>query len=330
MRIQTSLWKNSDKVTKYFCFLAGVGYNNEKVETEYAKRGKMIKVIATDMDGTLLNNNHAISEKTKQVIKKACDKGFRFMVVTGRNFIGAWQELKYTDLVCDYIVSSGAEIRNPDKESILKITIPLKDCAFVNGIMNKYSIGSMYCAEEKNYMVGTWEEVDRAILSYIHFFHSNLNMEELKKTKLYDQMWEKTRVVSSFDKLVVEEKEISKIFLVDTDYEKLERMKKELEKNEELAVTSSFINNIEITNIKAQKGPILKKYIESLGYRMDEVMVLGDSMNDYSMMCMDFGATVAMANADQQIKDAAKYTTRSNEEDGVAYAVEEMMKRYGL
>ena len=107
-------------------------------------------------------------------------------------------------------------------------------------------------------------------------------------------------------------------------------MKKELEKNEELAVTSSFINNIEITNIKAQKGPILKKYIESLGYRMDEVMVLGDSMNDYSMMCMDFGATVAMANADQQIKDAAKYTTRSNEEDGVAYAVEEMMKRYGL
>ena len=54
---------------------------------------------------------------------------------------------------------------------------------------------------------------------------------------------------------------------------------------------------MEITDARAQKGPILKEYIESLGYTMDEVMVLGDSLNDYSMMSMDFGATVAMGNA---------------------------------
>ncbi len=289
----------------------------------------MIKVIATDMDGTLLNNEHAVSERTIEVIKRACDKGFRFMVVTGRNFVSAWQELKDTGLVCDYILSSGAEIRNPAGESILKISIPLEDCAFVNEVMRKHSIGGMFCTEEKNYMVGTWEEVDRGILYFIHFFHSNLSMEELKKTKLYDQMWEKTKAVSSFEELIKEQKELNKIFLTDTDYEKLGRIKKELEKNKDIAVTSSFINNVEITNIKAQKGPILKEYIESLGYRMDEVMVLGDSLNDYSMMCMDFGATIAMANADEEIKAVAKYITRSNEEDGVAYAVEEMMRRYG-
>ncbi len=290
----------------------------------------MIKVIATDMDGTLLNNDHAVSERTKRVMKKACEKGFRLMIVTGRNFISAWQELKDTDLICDYIVSSGAEIRNPEKESIMKISIPFEDCIFVNEILKKYSIGGMYCTEDRNYMVGTREEIDRGILSYIHFFHSNLSMEELRRTRVYDQMWEKTKPVSSFEKLVEEEKELSKIFLTDTDYGKLGQMKKELEKNVNLAVTSSFINNLEVTNIKAQKGPILKKYIESLGYHMKEVMVLGDSMNDLSMMNMDFGATIAMANADQEIKNAAKYITKSNEEDGVAYAIEEMMKLYGL
>ena len=81
------------------------------------------------------------------------------------------------------------------------------------------------------------------------------------------------------------------------DLELVRRVTKHLEKNPKIAVASSFESNVEITDARAQKGPILKEYIESLGYTMDEVMVLGDSLNDYSMMSMDFGATVAMGNA---------------------------------
>ncbi|MGN0304733.1 MAG: Cof-type HAD-IIB family hydrolase [Lachnospiraceae bacterium] len=290
----------------------------------------MIKVIASDMDGTLLNHEHSISERTRKTIQKACQMGFRFMIVTGRNFVSAWQELQYANLECDYILSSGAEIRNSRKEIISKINLPLKDCRFVNEVMEKYSIGGMYCTEDKNYMVGTKREIEKGILAYLHFFHSNLSMEELRKTKLYEQMWEKTKEVSSFEELLHLQQDLSKIFLVDQDIEKLKRMKKDLEKNGDLAVTSSFINNLEITNIKAQKGPILKKYIESLGYSMSEVMALGDSLNDYSMLRMDFGATIAMANADEEIKAVAKYMTKSNQEDGVAIAVEEMMKYYKM
>ena len=107
-------------------------------------------------------------------------------------------------------------------------------------------------------------------------------------------------------------------------------IKKEMEETPEFAVSSSFKNNLEITDIRAQKGPILKEYIESLGYTMNEVMVLGDSLNDYSMMEMDFGATIAMANADEEIKKVAKYITKSNEEDGVAYVIDEMLKMYNM
>ena len=84
---------------------------------------------------------------------------------------------------------------------------------------------------------------------------------------------------------------------------------------------------MEITDARAQKGPILKEYIESLGYTMDEVMVLGDSLNDYSMMSMDCGATVAMGNAVSELKKAAKYITKSNDELGVAYAIRELLKK---
>jgi len=81
----------------------------------------MIKVIASDMDGTLLNNDHAFSAKTIESLKKACRKGIRFMVVTGRNYISALHPLEGTGLVCDYILSSGAEIRNPDREVQMSI-----------------------------------------------------------------------------------------------------------------------------------------------------------------------------------------------------------------
>ena len=58
-------------------------------------------------------------------------------------------------------------------------------------------------------------------------------------------------------------------------------------------------------------------------------MVLGDSLNDYSMISMDFGATVAMGNAVPEIKNAAKYITKTNNEFGVAYAVDEVLKKQG-
>ena len=78
-----------------------------------------------------------------------------------------------------------------------------------------------------------------------------------------------------------------------------------------------------------QDPKFLKEYIEALGYTMDEVMVLGDSLNDYSMISMDFGATVAMGNAVPEIKNAAKYITKTNNEFGVAYAVDEVLKKQG-
>ena len=58
---------------------------------------------------------------------------------------------------------------------------------------------------------------------------------------------------------------------------------------------------------------------------MDEVLVLGDSMNDYSMLSMDFGATIAMGNAIEDVKAAADYVTRSNNDSGIAYALEQYL-----
>ena len=290
----------------------------------------MIKVIASDMDGTLLNNNHVFSAKTIESLKKACSKGIRFMVVTGRNYISALHPLEGTGLVCDYILSSGAEIRNPDREVQMSITLTFDECEYLYDKLKKYPLAIMFCSEQVNYILGTFEEADNGLLDYIKFFHDTKDRDELRKTDLYKQMWDRTKVLADFESLRENNVPISKMFLVSDDWRMLLNIKKELEENESLAISSSFKNNLEITDVKAQKGPILKQYVESLGYTMDEVMVLGDSLNDSSMLEMDFGATIAMENADEEIKKIAKYITKSNEEDGVAYVIDEMLRMYGL
>ena len=91
------------------------------------------------------------------------------MVVTGRNYVSAMEALEKTDLVCDYILSSGAEIRNPDRQVQMSIALSFDECEYLYEKLKKYSIGIMFCSEEKNYVIGTFEEADEGILNYIKY-----------------------------------------------------------------------------------------------------------------------------------------------------------------
>ena len=289
----------------------------------------MIKVIASDIDGTLLGDDHKIAPETLSAVNEACDAGIRFMICTGRNFPGAMNELEGADLTCDYIVGSGAEVRDPQQRVVRTTSISMELCREIYEAVRKYPISVTFCTDGDDYRIGTAEEVEESIVRQIQMFHLNLCRDELKDTEIYHRMKRTTRNVPDLDELEKAGVHVYKIFLFSVDVEMLDQIKKELEQNDGIAVASSFETNLEITDVKAQKGPVLKEYIESLGYTMDEVMALGDSLNDYSMLSMDFGATVAMENAVPEIRRVAKYTTKSNVEFGVAYAIRELLKSQG-
>lgn len=287
----------------------------------------MIKVIASDMDGTLLGDDHKPAPETLAAVKKACDAGIRFMIATGRNFPGAMAELKDAELVCDYIVGSGAEVRNPQQEVVVTHPISIELCRAIYEEIRDYPLSVTFCTDGYDYKIGTPEEIEESLMLQMQLFFSNQPREELAKTETYRRIKKSTRSMSDMDELEAAGVPVYKLFLYSEDKAMLDEMNVQLQRNKDIAVASSFPTNLDITDVKAQKGSVLKEYIESLGYTMDEVMVLGDSLNDLSMISMDFGATVAMANADPEVKSAAKYITKSNTEFGVAYAIEELLKR---
>ena len=290
----------------------------------------MIRVIASDMDGTLLGDDHRIAPETLEAIKEAQEAGIRFMIATGRNFKGAMAELQDTGLVCDYVVGSGAEVRDPMQNVIETRVLSRELCRRVYKSVKKFPVSVIFCTDGYAYRVGTPEEVEESLILELQLFHENMTREEILKTSVYRRIKENSKVVSGLKEMEEKKIPVYKIFLFSDDTDMLEQIDKVLGENRDIAVASSFPTNLEITDVRAQKGPVLKNYIERLGYAMDEVMVFGDSLNDLSMLEMDFGATVAMENASPEVKAAAKYVTKSNNEHGVAYAIRELLKRQNV
>lgn len=286
----------------------------------------MIRVIASDMDGTLLNEKHIISERTIAAINQAAKQGIRFMIITGRTFRGALEGLGTADFECDYIVSSGAEVRNSSQELVFSGLLRNEDCRKICEILDRYPAHALFCTDYLEYCLGTEEVLEKNIVEHMKAFDETMSDSEIRNHPMYAILKEKTKRAADYQELEKLKAPVSKIFAFSLDLEMLKALRKELEEIPHIVIANSGDNNLEITDVSAQKGPVLKNYIESLGYTMEEVMVFGDSMNDYSMFTMNFGATVAMGNADSEIKKLARYVTKSNAEDGVAYMIEKLLE----
>src|SRR5690625_2376428 len=91
-----------------------------------------------------------------------------------------------------------------------------------------------------------------------------------------------------------------------------------------ISITSSGAINIEFNHVDAQKGLALETLAKGMGIDMQDVMTLGDNFNDASMLQMA-GRGVAMGNAEPEIKAMCDYTTKANDEHGVAVAIDEML-----
>ncbi|PTK34903.1 Cof-type HAD-IIB family hydrolase, partial [Staphylococcus nepalensis] len=100
---------------------------------------------------------------------------------------------------------------------------------------------------------------------------------------------------------------------------KIDRASAELAKHTNLAISSSARGNIEITNAYAQKGIALEEIANQLGINMEDVMAIGDNMNDVSML-EKAGYPVAMENAMPEVKEYAKYVTDNKQKCGVRKA----------
>ena len=280
----------------------------------------MIKLIASDMDGTLLNDDHMISEENLKAIRKAQEMGRHFTIVTGRDYGAVKSYLEECNLTCECILSNGAEYRDVNGNIIESVYMNKESVKIAFDILSEAGLCIQLMTNNGSYITNK-ESDKKAIIDRFKLFNPTMTEEEVKK---FVAKFHKERGMKEIDNIyeILESNvEVLKIVTFDNDEKLIAALKDKLrESTSDLAVASTFSNDIEISDIKAQKGLILAKTIKKMGIDKSEVIVLGDSFNDYSMFT-EFENSYAMENAIPEIKEIAKYITDTNKNDGVAKAI---------
>ncbi len=265
----------------------------------------MVRLIATDLDGTLLNPSGEISARSVEAIQKAREKGVIVCIASGRIHATCAPFHRALGLDTPVVAVNGAWIQLGDT-LIERHAIPQD--AFEDGlrIAERHEVSPMavigdkmtYLTENKLYLhriLGFYEE-----LSYFAELSSRAEMIERVKAQGCERL--------SF---------------ISFEAGALETLRAELEErfSERLEVSSSWATNIEIGKVGISKGYAVGRLAEIFRIPREEVMTLGDHDNDVSMLRYA-GYSVAMGNACEAAKAAARYETDTNGDEGFAKALE--------
>lgn len=284
----------------------------------------MIKLIASDMDGTLLNSKHTISQGNLEAIRKAQELGVKFAIVTGRSFDGVKPIADEFNLDCEYILMNGAEYRDRDGNILENIALDKEKVKTIMEAMEEADL----CIElftNVGTLTSSYDKVKESIEDRVRSLNPKSSDDEVQD--FLDEFIgrRKITIFNSINELMDDKIDIYKIITFNKDVELIKKIKEKLKGISGLSVVSTFANDIEVSDIEAQKGLILAKVAEKMGLERDEVMPIGDSFNDYSMFT-EFKNTCAMENGIPEIKELAGFITDTNDNDGVAKAIYKMLK----
>lgn len=283
----------------------------------------MIKCVTSDLDGTLLNEHHMMDDETKASIASYVNQGMQFIVATGREYGSVSEIFEGSGIHFEMILLNGSQVRKSDGTLVRNITLEEHQIRKIAQVF-----------QEEDVIWNGYTESGSCSLSMPDALMENFVgaalqvgfVKEDEKAAEHDNFFAELKHYDSLDEMLANEKDILKIEIHHKNVEKINHIKARLNKIADLAVASSFEINIEVTHAQAQKGVTLMKMIKEMGFHEDEVMVIGDSLNDISMLSR-FKYSYAMNNACDEAKKAANYHTASNYENGVILAIADCLEK---
>lgn len=281
----------------------------------------MIRLLALDLDGTLLNSRGKISEQNLQAIRRAEENGVLVTIATGRRFRDARPVGLEAELNAPLITHNGALTKYAQ-------TLETVNAAILNQMEARevLRVGRKFCADA---MVSC-DPRGKGLLLYDNVSESNVPLQKYIawSRRLHgDEAEEAMRHVSSLEEVLhsVEIVHISFSGSCASMVELQAALESELDDAVKVLATVYSAQNftlLDILHAEASKGYGLKKFAEFRHIKPEEIMVVGDNFNDFEML--EFaGLPVVMGNAAPELLENPKYkTTLSNDESGVAAAIE--------
>ncbi|MFS0671712.1 Cof-type HAD-IIB family hydrolase [Ornithinibacillus sp. 179-J 7C1 HS] len=277
-----------------------------------------MKLIALDLDGTTLNSKNIISKENLDAIQGAQEQGHIVMVLSGRALTEIKPELEKYGLKCHIGANNGASLYVNDSLEQMIVLQPDQVQPIALELDKEY-IPFMLSTNKGVLAPSNWDErLDNVFsspnLSEVSFPNIDLNM-----AKTFHKQYE----ISHFDQLddILQDKSytVQKIFGIALDLKQRMRLETFLNSIDGINIASTSFY-FDIMHHQASKGNALKYMADYLNVPLEDTVAIGDESNDISMFNIA-GLSVAMENASDDIKKHSDVVTLSNDNHGVAYAI---------
>ncbi len=267
---------------------------------------KDIKLVAIDLDGTLLNEDKEIAKGNKEIIQKLHEKGLKIVLATGRPFNGFWwirQELGLEGWEDYSICNTGAFVRrNADGKVLVDNALDETDYEKITSYLVDEDLQIVVFT--KDILYNNAEEVNEGFLT-----DQNVMKMPRQKFETFDDIQEKVARVNFMGK----EDELDKFYEANKD--RLE---------DEYMTMRNETYSLEVLKKSSGKGNSLKALCEHLNIDLSDVIYFGDGANDAEALKIA-GIGVAMENASDEAKEVADEVTKKNDEAGVAHFLKELL-----
>jgi len=273
---------------------------------------KKIKMIGLDLDGTLLNEKKELTGHTRDVLMRAIEQGVTVLVATGRPVTGVPEVLRTFPGMRYALTSNGGRILDLEEDKVL----------YAN--MLSYEMGEAilkifgeYDTFKEIYFDGRGFVQQDEVLRVGEYLRNPAMADYIRTTrKGIPSLWDKMKEMEGH--------EMDKIHALFKNQEERQEAKQRIMELGDLSISDSMGTNLEINAPGVNKGMGLIQLGKLLGIEREEIMACGDGNNDLQML-KEVGFGVAMANGADEVKEIADYITSSNEEDGVAAAIEKFV-----
>ena len=271
-----------------------------------------VRLIAFDLDGTLLDSDKRLSEENAAALARAAERGVEIVPATGRFYRGMPQLIRDLPYVRYVISINGADVYDVlGQKTVCGSGIPWQRAVAVMEKLDTLPV--IYDCYQNGWGWMTQRFYDQA-QQYAANVHS-LEMIRTLRTPVPELKACLTARAADVQKI--------QIFFRDMDL-RAEALRTLPQAFPDLVVTTSIVNNIEINSREATKGNALKKLAAYLGIPLNETMAFGDDRNDITML-QAAGVGVAMGNAGEEVKRAADYVTDDCNSSGVAHAMKHFL-----
>lgn len=267
-------------------------------------------MIATDMDGTLLNSIGGINQRTVDTLHHVQKKGIRVVLCTGRFPQHGYLVAKDAGLDCPVISLNGCVLWLAQGDCTLADHLMNAEAAYeVHNILEKY--GVLYDVYGQKHIVHNDDKNPHP--AFVRFGSRITDEYGLRFSNGQEQMHQ------------AKKSPVNRFFAYGFyNHKAKEQARRKIEQIPHVYVTSSTSTTFEVMPEGISKATGLSEMVQIMGIDMENIMAFGDYENDIPMLRVA-GIGVAMGNAKDNVKKAADYVTDTNENDGLAKAVEKLL-----